>query len=193
MTLLVVQSIFLFCDDRPTHEEKTTNLFRLEFVPYVLQILGFLIESHPSKPTNLSDTYRTLFSSILNPAFWDRSGNIPALSRLVQAYIEKAGETIVLEKLVCRSLSRLFVSKRSFFEISHSDNCSWNFPTACFSIESLRSRRIFDSSIVDNSSSSHSSDQLSERHIRCHFHSSDKGENTEVDSMHRRLLLLLHG
>jgi hypothetical protein len=36
----------------------------------------------------------------LIPSFWDRSGNIPALSRLLQAYIEKSGETIVLEKLV---------------------------------------------------------------------------------------------
>ncbi|CAF0997607.1 unnamed protein product [Adineta ricciae] len=67
-----------------------------EFVPYVLQIIGFLLESHKS---TIPDTYRALFQSILIPSFWDRSGNIPALSRLLQAYIEKAGETIVLEKL----------------------------------------------------------------------------------------------
>ncbi len=71
-----------------------------EFVPYVLQIIGFLIESHPSRLTSLPDAYRHLFQLILTPAFWDRSGNIPALSRLLQAYIEKSGETIVLEKLV---------------------------------------------------------------------------------------------
>lgn len=75
-------------------------IFALEFVPYVLQIIGFLLESHPAGSTPLSDAYRTLFASILTPAFWDRSGNIPALSRLLQAFIEKAGETIVLEKLV---------------------------------------------------------------------------------------------
>jgi len=69
----------------------------LEFVPYVLQIIGFLLESHRS---SIPDTYRTLFQSILTPSFWDRTGNIPALSRLLQAYIEKAGDTIVLEKLV---------------------------------------------------------------------------------------------
>ncbi|CAF0730448.1 unnamed protein product [Adineta steineri] len=67
-----------------------------EFVPYVLQIIGFLLESHTS---SIPETYRALFQSILTPSFWDRSGNIPALSRLLQAYIEKAGETIVLEKL----------------------------------------------------------------------------------------------
>jgi len=66
----------------------------------VLQIIGFLIESHPSGLTSLPDAYRILFQSILTPAFWDRSGNIPALSRLLQAYIEKAAETIVLEKIV---------------------------------------------------------------------------------------------
>jgi exportin-2 (importin alpha re-exporter) len=72
----------------------------LEFVPYVLQILGFLLESYRSGSTPVPDAYRILFSSILTPAFWDRSGNIPALSGLLQAYIEKAGESIVLEKLV---------------------------------------------------------------------------------------------
>jgi len=72
--------------------------FVLEFVPYVLQIIGFLLESHSTGL--IPDTYRSLFQSILNPSFWDRSGNIPALSRLLQAYIEKSSETIVLEKLV---------------------------------------------------------------------------------------------
>ncbi|CAF1018808.1 unnamed protein product [Rotaria sp. Silwood1] len=70
-----------------------------EFVPYVLQIIGFLLESRPCGITSIPDSYRALFQLILTPSFWDRSGNIPALSRLLQAYIEKAGETIVLEKL----------------------------------------------------------------------------------------------
>lgn len=79
---------------------KLITFIYLEFVPYVLQIIGFLLESRPSGST-IPDSYRALFQSILTPSFWDRSGNIPALSRLLQAYIEKAGETIVLEKLVC--------------------------------------------------------------------------------------------
>lgn len=79
---------------------KLITFIYLEFVPYVLQIIGFLLESRPSGST-IPDAYRALFQSILTPSFWDRSGNIPALSRLLQAYIEKAGETIVLEKLVC--------------------------------------------------------------------------------------------
>jgi exportin-2 (importin alpha re-exporter) len=78
-----------------------------EFVPYVLQIIGFLLESH--KTGTIPETYRALFQSILIPSFWDRSGNIPALSRLLQAYIEKAGETIVLEKLVRFCMTEKFL------------------------------------------------------------------------------------
>ncbi|CAF2526918.1 unnamed protein product [Rotaria sp. Silwood2] len=70
-----------------------------EFVPYVLQIIGFLLESRPSGSTLIPDAYRALFQLVLTPSFWDHSGNIPALSRLLQAYIEKSGETIVVEKL----------------------------------------------------------------------------------------------
>ncbi|CAF4831681.1 unnamed protein product, partial [Rotaria sp. Silwood2] len=69
------------------------------FVPYVLQIIGFLLESRPSGSTLIPDAYRALFQLVLTPSFWDHSGNIPALSRLLQAYIEKSGETIVVEKL----------------------------------------------------------------------------------------------
>lgn len=56
------------------------------------------MESHPTGST-IPETYRSLFDSIITPTFWDRTGNIPALSRLLQAFIEKAGETIVLEKI----------------------------------------------------------------------------------------------
>ncbi len=90
------------------------KFYDLEFVPYVLQILGFLLESHSSGLTPLPDAYRILFQSILIPAFWDRSGNIPALSRLLQAYIEKAGETIVLEKIVRFLIEEFFFSKKNY-------------------------------------------------------------------------------
>ena len=62
------------------------------------------MESHPTGSQSIPDVYRGLFTSIINPTFWDRSGNIPALSRLLQAYIEKAGESIVMEKLVIELL-----------------------------------------------------------------------------------------
>ena len=81
----------------------TFIFFALEFVPYVLQIIGFLLESHSSDVTTIPDVYRSLFPLIITPSFWDRNGNIPALSTLLQAYIEKTGETIVIEKLVSLS------------------------------------------------------------------------------------------
>ncbi len=90
--MLLVQTIYF------SSLQKKIVFFNLEFVPYVLQIIGFLLESH--SVGSIPDVYRSLFQSILIPSFWDRSGNIPALSRLLQAYIEKSGETIVLEKLV---------------------------------------------------------------------------------------------
>ena len=101
-----------------------------EFVPYVLQIIGFLLESH-STAGSIPDAYRALFQSILTPSFWDRSGNIPALSRLLQAYIEKAGEMIVLEKLVNYRID-LIVFLQMIFYLDYS---SRYFPTTCFSIK----------------------------------------------------------
>lgn len=70
-----------------------------EFVPYTLQIIALLLESHTNRTQPIPDVYRALFQSIINPTFWDRSGNIPPLSRLLQDYIEKAGESLVVEKL----------------------------------------------------------------------------------------------
>ena len=105
----------------------------LEFVPYVLQIIGFLLESHPTRARSIPDAYRALFASILTPSFWDRSGNIPALSRLLQAYIEKAGENIVLEKLVSdfewrRARSRLkFFCRRSSWVFSNGLSLNRNY------------------------------------------------------------------
>nr|CAB3233957.1 exportin-2 [Phallusia mammillata] len=62
-----------------------------EFIPYVFQVMSLLLEMHdPPAP----DTYMTLFPHLLNPALWERPGNVPALVRLVQAFIEKAGDNI---------------------------------------------------------------------------------------------------
>jgi exportin-2 (importin alpha re-exporter) len=36
-----------------------------------------------------------IFPPLLNPMFWERPGNIPALTRLLVAYLTKAGQEIV--------------------------------------------------------------------------------------------------
>lgn len=53
-----------------------------EFHPYVFQIFAQLIELHPME---LPAFYMsTLFQPLLAPMFWERAGNVPALSRLMQ-------------------------------------------------------------------------------------------------------------
>lgn len=61
----------------------------VEFTPYVFQILAQLLEYRP-KEAGLSDFSVNLFTMIKNPINWEKRGDIPALSRLVKAYIEQA-------------------------------------------------------------------------------------------------------
>lgn len=63
-----------------------------EFAPYVFQILAQLIEIHnPPLPS----TYIATFPPLLNPTLWQRSANVPALVRLLQAYLQKASQEII--------------------------------------------------------------------------------------------------
>ncbi|KAI8980903.1 Cse1-domain-containing protein [Pilobolus umbonatus] len=63
-----------------------------EFSPYVFQLLAQLLEQH--KGTELTPAYVSLLTPLLNPALWEQ-GNIPALVRLVQAYLDKGITTIL--------------------------------------------------------------------------------------------------
>lgn len=58
-----------------------------EFHPYVFQILAQLVELRGS---GLPDTYLQLLPPLLTPMFWERAGNIPALGRLLRAYVAAA-------------------------------------------------------------------------------------------------------
>ncbi|KAM0932662.1 putative importin-beta domain, exportin-2, armadillo-like helical, exportin-2, central [Dioscorea sansibarensis] len=57
-----------------------------EFWPYAFQIFAQLVET--SKPP-LSDSYMQLFQVLLSLESWKRSANVPALVRLLQAYLQK--------------------------------------------------------------------------------------------------------
>ncbi|XXG74047.1 hypothetical protein AAC387_Pa07g2868 [Persea americana] len=58
-----------------------------EFWPYTFQILAQLVDIHmPPLPPN----YMQLFELLLSPASWKRSANVPALVRLLQAFLQKA-------------------------------------------------------------------------------------------------------
>ncbi|GAB4819020.1 hypothetical protein N2152v2_006066 [Parachlorella kessleri] len=65
-----------------------------EFHPYVFQIFAQLMEVR-GPGDKLPDTYLLIFPPLLTPVFWERSGNIPALVRLLQAYLSKAGPEVV--------------------------------------------------------------------------------------------------
>lgn len=68
----------------------------LELTPYVFQVLAQLLEYRPGD-AGLGDSYSMLFPPLLTPTLWERKGNIPALTRLLQAYLEKGGSEIVAQ------------------------------------------------------------------------------------------------
>lgn len=64
-----------------------------EFVPYVFQLLSQLLELRPAG--QLPSSYQSLLPSLLTPALWQSRGNVPALVRLLQAYLSKAASAMV--------------------------------------------------------------------------------------------------
>lgn len=64
-----------------------------ELTPYVFQILAMLLELRPS--AGVSAGYASLFTPLLTPALWESKGNVPALSRLLRAYLRKGGEGLM--------------------------------------------------------------------------------------------------
>lgn len=65
-----------------------------EFTPYVFQIFSQLLEYRPAN-TGLGEAYGMLLGPLLTPTIWERRGNIPALTRLLQAYLMKGANEIV--------------------------------------------------------------------------------------------------
>lgn len=64
----------------------------LEFTPYVFQVLAQMLEY---RSDGLSEAYSSLFPPLLTPTLWERKGNVPGLTRLIQAYLHKGGSQIV--------------------------------------------------------------------------------------------------
>jgi exportin-2 (importin alpha re-exporter) len=60
----------------------------LEFRPYVFQILSQLLELRRAG-TELPPLFEGMFEALLHPTVWEQSGNIPALVRLLVAYLSK--------------------------------------------------------------------------------------------------------
>eukprot|EP00531_Pseudo-nitzschia_arenysensis_P000987 CAMPEP_0116134468 /NCGR_PEP_ID=MMETSP0329-20121206/10661_1 /TAXON_ID=697910 /ORGANISM="Pseudo-nitzschia arenysensis, Strain B593" /LENGTH=972 /DNA_ID=CAMNT_0003629179 /DNA_START=82 /DNA_END=3000 /DNA_ORIENTATION=+ len=66
----------------------------LEFSPYVFQILAQLLEFRPAE-AGLGDAYTSLFPPLLTASLWEKSGNVPGLTRLIRAYLMQAAPYIV--------------------------------------------------------------------------------------------------
>ncbi|GLJ21568.1 hypothetical protein SUGI_0400040 [Cryptomeria japonica] len=65
-----------------------------EFLPYALQLLAQLIEiNRPPLPP----TYMPVFQLLLSPETWQKKANVPALVRLLQAYLEKSPQEVSQE------------------------------------------------------------------------------------------------
>lgn len=60
-----------------------------EFTPYVFQIFAQLLEFRDPQ-AGLGDFFKSFFVMIKEPSNWKKQGNIPALCRLLKAYIEQA-------------------------------------------------------------------------------------------------------
>lgn len=62
-----------------------------EFLPYVFQVMSLLLEIHSD---SIPSSYMALFPHLLQPVLWERTGNIPPLVRLLQAFLEKGASSI---------------------------------------------------------------------------------------------------
>ncbi|OMO64274.1 hypothetical protein CCACVL1_21898 [Corchorus capsularis] len=58
-----------------------------EFLPYAFQLFALLVELN--RPP-ISPNYMQIFMLLLSPDSWKRSSNVPALVRLLQAFLQKA-------------------------------------------------------------------------------------------------------
>ncbi|KAI8396971.1 hypothetical protein B1J92_H07821g [Nakaseomyces glabratus] len=56
-----------------------------EFIPYIFQIIAYAVESMPQ----ISESITALSQPILAPAVWELKGNVPAVTRLLKAFIKK--------------------------------------------------------------------------------------------------------
>ena len=95
--------------------EPFTTILQLdvaEFTPYVFQVLAQLLEYRPAA-AGLGPAYTNLFQPILSPLLWEHKGNVPALTRLLQAYIKKAADSLVEHLVPILGVFQKLMSVRS--------------------------------------------------------------------------------
>lgn len=70
----------------------------MELAPYVFQIEAQLIEARKNTPEILIERYGNQFKQFTSPLLWERHGNIPALTRLLEAFISFAPGFIIQDQ-----------------------------------------------------------------------------------------------
>lgn len=66
-----------------------------DFSPFVFQILSQMLELHANHSQVLPEYYISLLQPLLTPNLWEVRGNIPALVRLLRAYLSAGSKWIV--------------------------------------------------------------------------------------------------
>ncbi|KAF9905820.1 importin-alpha export receptor, partial [Lobosporangium transversale] len=96
--------IRFICNANPEASEQFENLlfqpFQVilqqdiaEFTPYVFQLLSQLLSY--STRAELSPSYQAMLPPLVQPMLWQQQGNIPALVKLLQAYLQKGASWVV--------------------------------------------------------------------------------------------------
>lgn len=62
-----------------------------EFAPYVFQLISMLLEVTPN---GVTEPYEALLPPLLSAVLWERSGNVPGLVRLLQAYARRGPDKL---------------------------------------------------------------------------------------------------
>lgn len=63
-----------------------------EFLPYVFQVLSLAVEIREG---GVNGPYMDLFPTLLQPVLWEQQGNVPALTKLLQAFVKRGSNEIV--------------------------------------------------------------------------------------------------
>ncbi|PLW07427.1 hypothetical protein PCASD_22407 [Puccinia coronata f. sp. avenae] len=75
-----------------------------DFSPFVFQILSQMLELHTNHSEPLSNYYNEMLPPLLTPTLWELRGNVPALVRLLRAYLRAGASRIVAENRISAML-----------------------------------------------------------------------------------------
>ena len=105
-----------------------------DFMPYVFQILAQLLELRQNG-MGLSNGYKELFQPLLNPGLWMSRGNVPALVRILVAYLKVAPQVCIAK------LSPLLGCWQSAFSTRSTESSSFDLLgviVTCLPLQSIQ-------------------------------------------------------